>query len=396
MRNSFSWNDGFVYLMKLKDNFVKKYGKQKVYSVKNMAETIGGEYDNFLKNVTIQEKDSIAIVKYSLVKGGNIDIATNPKSMYREYRGLVVDMKNEDIINCPFRKFFNINETEDSAIDIVKQQVNAAKKIEITDKMDGSLISIRAYHDDFFISGTGSIDEKANPRLAEAREMLTDNYKKMIQNYPYTTFIFEQISENDKKIVSYDYSQKGLYLIGMRDVFTGFEWPYSEIQEIAQKYNAFMTKIENISFTQMLKNKDIFKATEKEGWVIKIDNHRYKFKCNDYVHFAKVLESALSPKYIIENILEDTIDDVIANTPDWCKEEQKKIIESIYAYMRHKVRMIDFYYDKIKDIKDDKAFAITAKEKVAEEYFKYMFVKRKNLPIKFTVKELKKIFDKNA
>lgn len=396
MRNSFSWNDGFVYLMKLKDDFVKKYGKQEVYSVKNMAETLGGEFDNFLKNVTIQEKDSIAIVKYSLVKGGNIDIATNPKSIYREFRGLVVDMKNEDIINCPFRKFFNINETEDSAIDIVKQQVNAAKKIEITDKMDGSLISIRAYYDDFFISGTGSIDEKANPRLAEAREMLMDNYKKMIQDYPYTTFIFEQISENDKKIVSYDYSKKGLYLIGMRDVFTGFEWPYSEIQEIAQKYNAFMTKIENISFAQMLKNKDSFKAKEKEGWVIKIDNHRYKFKCDDYVNFAKVLESALSPKYIIENILDDTIDDVIANTPDWCKEEQKKIIESIYAYMRHKVRMIDFYYDKIKDIKDDKAFAITAKEKVAEEYFKYMFVKRKNLPIKFTAKELKKIFDKNA
>ena len=61
MRNSFLWNDGFVYLMKLKDDFVKKYGKQKVYSVKNMAETLGGEFDNFLKNVTIQEKDSIAM-----------------------------------------------------------------------------------------------------------------------------------------------------------------------------------------------------------------------------------------------------------------------------------------------------------------------------------------------
>ena len=114
LRNSFLWNDGFVYLMKLKDNFVKKYGKQEVYSVKNMAETLGGEFDNFLKNVTIQEKNSIAIVKYSLVKGGNIDIATNPKSIYREFRGLVVDMKNEDIINCTFRKFFNASRQKSS------------------------------------------------------------------------------------------------------------------------------------------------------------------------------------------------------------------------------------------------------------------------------------------
>ena len=113
--------------------------------------------------------------------GGDIDI-TNPNSIYREMRGIAVNMETEEIVLAPFRKFFNIGQIEEFSFEVFSNQLKKAKSVEITNKLDGSMSSCRYYNGDIMVAGTGSI--------------LVGNYKKMLQDNPNITFIFEYISVN--------------------------------------------------------------------------------------------------------------------------------------------------------------------------------------------------------
>jgi tRNA splicing ligase len=59
----------------------------------------------------------------------------------------------------------------------------------------------------------------------------------MIKDNPYLTFIFEYISLKDIHTVNYKEEQQGLYLIGIRDVTNGKQWFYSDVKEMAKRYD---------------------------------------------------------------------------------------------------------------------------------------------------------------
>ena len=58
--------------------------------------------------------------------GINTDLFTNPHSIYREGRSLVINLNTEEIVLCPFRKFFNIDEIEETSMSIVQEQMKTA------------------------------------------------------------------------------------------------------------------------------------------------------------------------------------------------------------------------------------------------------------------------------
>ena len=377
------WNNAFNYLMKIKRDYQNRFGSLDTYNVKEMCMKLNtAEYNNFLHCVTITNHEAINLFKYSLVLGGDIDIYNNPLSIYREMRGLAVDMEREQIVLCPFAKFFNIDEIEETSLNVVKSEIKRAKIFEVSNKLDGSMLSVRFYNNQFILGGTGSLHlNHNNPRLDESYDWLTSEYRKMISENPDKTFLFEYISSNDVHVV--EYKEQGLYLIGIRDVSNGHTLFYRDVLDYAKRYNVKTTALEKSSLDKLLLEQKTHKANEKEGWVLRIDDKMYKMKCDDYVKIHSMLSEKSSPKTLIYNIRNGTLDDLLANVPASYRNMSDKIIENIYQYIKIKTRLFDSYWKKVKDISDKKEFAKAVNKQVPKEFQGLMFSKKKGEDFSF-------------
>ena len=311
------WNNAFDYIMKIKRDYISRFGILDTKSVFDMCQKLNTkEYDNFIHCVTITNYKYINLFKYSFILGGELDLKENPNSIYREMRGFAVDIEKEQIVLSPFKKFFNINEMEEVSVDIVRANIKKASIFEITNKLDGSMLSARYYNDNYILAGTGSLHlNYNNPRLDECYEWFTESYRNMAKDNPTITFIFEYISLKDQKVVKYSAKEQGLYLIGARNVVDGYTFTYREILNMANKYSIPITKLENGKLDDLLSQTESYKSTEKEGWVLRVDNNMYKLKCTDYVNIHAFLSDIVSPNVIIKNIYNNTLDDVIATLP---------------------------------------------------------------------------------
>lgn len=362
-RTKFMWNVAYNYVMKIKDDYIEAFGELDTFSIKEMCERLDTpEYNNFLLCVDIPVQGSLNLLGYSLIKGGDIDINTNPNSIYREMRGIVINMETEEIVLAPFRKFFNIGQIEEFSFEVFSSQLKKAKSVEITNKLDGSMSSCRYYNGDIMVAGTGSILGGKNFRLNETYSWLVDNYKKMLQDNPNITFIFEYISLKDKHIVIYKEKEQGLYLVGARDIYTGKEWSYKEIQDIAEKYNIPMPKIEDTSFNEIENQSTQYSSSQKEGWVINIDGIKYKFKCDDYLQVHHLLEAISSKNILIKAVADGTVDDILGKLPTNYKKAVLEDIETINKYVKRRMEEIYSYYNKVKDKETEKEMAIACKE----------------------------------
>ena len=362
-KEQYKWNNAYNYIMLLKERYINQFSKLDTFDVRELAKRLVPfypEYDNFLKCLDIHVQGSLNTFHYSLIKGGDIDLYTNKESIYLELRGTVIDLENNELVNCPFKKFFNINErylvktaegleneyhlVDGYSLDEVQQKLKNAKKIEITDKMDGSMHSARYYNNDIVYASSLTSNRNLSYRLAEGFTWLTENHKKMIKDNPHLTFIFEYISLKDVHTVTYKEEQQGLYLIGIRDVTNGKQWFYSDVKKIAEQYNVEMVKIEKTSLDTILVNREKFSGTEKEGWVLNIDGELYKLKTNGYIQLAKILTMLSSPKLLIHKIADDELDDFLTYLP---KDAVKRIMPSINKIKEYRDKLlqdIDYYY----------------------------------------------------
>jgi hypothetical protein len=131
--------------MEIKDKYMENHEVNDYNIVKWCKELNEQKFNYFMNGVDTSIDGSLVLFKYSLVKG-EIDIATNKDSIFREARSVVIDIDKEEIVCAPFRKFFNINELGETSIDVVKDNIKHAKLIEITNKLDGSMQQARFYN----------------------------------------------------------------------------------------------------------------------------------------------------------------------------------------------------------------------------------------------------------
>ena len=212
--DAYSWNPAFRYIIGIKHAYLRRFEKLDTFSIEEMAKRLHTkEYNNFLRCVDIHVNGTLNGFKYSLIKGGDSDIYRNPDSVLREMRGLVIDVEREEIVVCPFRKFFNINEIPETSLDEVSKKIQNANLVELTNKLDGSMVSARFYYGEIFLSGTGCIDARISFRLQEAASWMTDKHQRMLKEHPDETFLFEYISWQDKHVVEYPKDKQNIYLI---------------------------------------------------------------------------------------------------------------------------------------------------------------------------------------
>lgn len=341
-----SWNQMLNECIKLKEDYTKHFGISLDTDFKLMIEMMKKHmlpYNEIFDQVQINQCGSMVLIRYGLHEMGR-GMWEDKNSPLREARSLVFDIMTEELVLTPFRKFFNLNEVEENSIENIEKEIIECERFEVSEKMDGSMQSYRYYNGRIIGSGSMALDPRNSFRLEEGYQLLTDNHKKMIQSMPTITFIFEYISEKDKHVVPYDYdTQKGLYLIGMRSVIDGEEYPYEAIKEVSEEFDIPCCKIYQYNTLQeVLEHLDKMTVKDGEGFVLNIDGHKIKLKCEDYLQLHRLDDKLSSPNVIIEAYANGTIDDLYANMSPLMKEKNKDVIDTIEKFiykMRHKIDM---------------------------------------------------------
>ena len=293
--------------------------------------------------------------------------------IYRECRSLVIDVKNEVIVLCPFRKFRNINECKETNIDIICSMMKTAKSIEVSNKLDGSMQSANWYQGKVVMSGSQAIDESQSWRLTEGYQMFyaNPNYEIMVKSYPCLTFIFEYISLNDVHVVKYSKEQQGLYLIGIRNNMIGTQYSYREVIDIANTFNIPSTTVVNKPFEEIDEDMRNKRSDEFEGYVWNIDGFMCKQKCDDYLRMRLVIHSISSEKAVIKAIADGYYDDLLSKVPSAYKERVEKIANVVFNYIHETDEIVNRLYNFAPKY-DKKDFMIYVNQNVPKCYQSYV------------------------
>lgn len=353
-------------------------------------------FGNFLNGYI---KDNFIELKYNEYAVYNNDIFDIRKQFFiydellRAFRGIVIDLKNKEIVCSPFDKFANIGEYgwAENDIEIIKEEIKHASLVEISEKLDGSLQSARFYNGKIFLSGSGTFDVDISDQIKTSNEWIANqpNYVKMLKEHPDDTHIFEWIHYNDPHIVKYNKEDYGLHLIGVRNSKTGYQYTYKETLIRANEYNVMHTKMYSEDFNTIFKNKGKFKSDELEGYVLNIDGHRVKLKCDQYLELARTIGGqSTSLKTIALAYHNDTLDDILSIVPQSKRECIIELVKKIAKYEETEENKIEGYYKNSPKDADIKTFAIWVNKNIPKKYRGYLINKYLNKPCNVLVDEL--------
>ncbi len=402
MKNSVnvkSWNPVLNKFIEIKNEYKKRIGYITYYykdgftdesqtCVERWVEHLNGiepfnqykEYEDLLDCLEMNQYGTMVLVRYgrySNVYDGETEASGKDfwdryDGFYRECRSVVIDIEKECIVLCPFSKFFNIDELEETSVENIKKRIKKANCVEFSDKLDGSMQSARWYENQIVMSGSQAINPEYSWRLEDGYRMIYElsGYRKMLQAFPNFTFVFEYISLRDAHVVKYTKDQEGLYLIGIRDVETGKEASYSVICHIANLYEIPTTKIFDKTLEKAMDELNDKSSDEAEGFVINIDGYKVKLKYNDYVHIHKALSKLSSINLIIRSIADDKYDDLLSKLPIAYHENVKKVSNIVFNYIKKTRNKIREYYNAApKNSKKD--FMLYVDRNVPKQYKGY-------------------------
>ena len=384
-----SWNPVLNMFIEIKNEFIKECGKDALWqygredSFTNCLSywvwTLGNHghpkrhyYSKMIEPLLLNESMGMLLIKYN-----DLGIDWNAyDGFYRECRSVVIDVLNDCLVLTPFRKFFNINELEETQLHVVQEKIDNASRIEITDKIDGSMCGARWYRKDLVMSGSQALDISKSYRLENYYHWMHqhENAVQMLKDYDNFTFIFEGVFPDDVHIVQYDEQMFGLHLLGMRRVEDGVELPYKDVVEIAEKYDVPHVKIFDMTFEEAYQDalNDGRKANEGEGYVIDIDGQKYKLKYNDYVMLHHALCKMVSPNAIIAAIREGRWDDFYSKIPVAYQPQAKEKADNVYKYVQMFDERVIKWYNLTRDFvdytNDRKTFMIAVDKVVPKQY----------------------------
>lgn len=393
----YEWNPVFRFVMDIKRRYTEKFGEPeyKTYIVEEkeisslehwiirLGDNAAAEKIKYLEVNQHNEFVLIRYGKFSSAGDGQYEITANDlwnvdDGFFLECRSVVINLKAEEIVIAPFRKFRNLNECPENDIAVITEEIKNAKTIEITNKLDGSMQCVRWYNGKIFMTGSQALCQEKSWRLADGLKMLDERYKCMAKSNNDLTFIYEYISLADAHVVKYTKDQEGLYLIGIRDVKTGRQFSYKEVSDFATRYGVPMTEIYDKTFEEILEDVKTIKSDEQEGFVVNIDGHMIKVKGDDYVQIHRVLSKISSINLIIESVAENKIDDLISKVPAAYRERVFIVEKIVLDYVKNMEAEVQKYFDKAPK-SDKKSFMIWAESNVPKKYKRY--VKNKYLGI---------------
>lgn len=337
----------FEFIMKVKKDYMKKFGnisyeyENNSSCINRWVEELGNEeYKDILSNVNIRQNKDLIILKYvdfEVTFTRNPDISylsfwNMYDGIYRECRGTVIDIVNDKLVMLPYIKFFNINEVPETQEGIIKNKITNAKKVEFSNKLDGSLVSARYYNGEIIVASSGKLANSIILKFARKVIDSDSHYQKFIKDFSDYTLIFESINVDDMHVVVYQPEEFGLYLTGMRNMNTMELLSYEEVINIAKEYGVRSTEQYLVSFSDIIEMKKTYKSSEKEGYVMNIDGELVKIKCDDYIFLSKMAKNNCSAGSIIKAIYFNRLDDLRASVPEAFLPVIDDIVSKIQKY----------------------------------------------------------------
>jgi hypothetical protein len=299
----------------------------------------------------------IVLLDYDMINS----VKTDPAVM--ECRGLCLHKETFEIIQKSFTRFFNFGEYEELTSQFNWNDFSA------WDKIDGSMIKIRWYNDDFLITTRFSFaDAECGLSGKSWRELVLgclDEYQKWkIQSYGSDdcnyTFVFEFCSPWNQVVKYHETPQ--LYLLGIfiDDIEISQEcvddhvrmWSEHEFWCFARpKQHHFKSDVECFAYLDKLNEE---RSTD-EGFVL-IDSNglRLKIKNKYYVllHSLNGNGEMTSLKKLLPVILNGEIDEIISYFP-----HLKDIVSDVKMRLDLLLSELLLVWDCAKDIESQKDFA---------------------------------------
>ena len=335
------------------------------------------EFEDLLSCLELNQYKNLLLLRYGRysniydgeTENSGEDLWERYDGFYRECRSIVIDVVNDCIVLCPFRKFFNINELEETSLENIKSRIEKAYTIEFSNKLDGSMQSATWYDNKIIMAGSQAINPDNSWRLQDGYRMIMElpGYEKMLKEHVGVTFIFEYISLKDAHVVKYKKDQDGLYLIGIRMNETGKELPYHTVIAIANIYGIPTTNIFDKTLNELMNELDDKSSDEAEGFVINIDGYKVKVKYNDYRHIHKALSKLSSVNLIIRSIADDYYDDLLAKLPLAYHNNVKKVSNIVFKYIKDTENVVNEYFHNAPKT-DKKEFMIWVAKNVPKKY----------------------------
>lgn len=316
-----------------------------VDTARNIDEMSDNDVLNFLNCLTSSQIGDFVIIRYNEIRiFNNIVMVGETFDAYdgllRECRSFVFNVRSFSVVSLPFYKFMNLNEAADYSSDAVSKRLENASSVEYSNKMDGSFIQISKLdktsdfynYPDILTSSKNILDTDIVVLGRKWYESQPD-YKRMVMDNPDYTFMFEMIDMNDKHVVFYTKDDCGLYLIGMRHKESGEIVSYHDVVKIAEKYNVRHTEVYDITYSEMQKNLERYKASQKEGYVMNIDGFLVKMKCSDYKSLVSIIRKNNNSNSVIVAISNDSLGELYSILPEEYHEDIKKLAEEVYDYI---------------------------------------------------------------
>lgn len=301
------------------------------------------------KEFIVAERDYGTIVNYVIAMADTFNM-NDPDDLAgairRECRGLIF-ARDGNLMSRPFHKFFNVNEREETqahVIDVTRSHV-------IMEKMDGSMIRPLLIDGRLRLGtkmGVTSVAMGAEAWLARQdrskKDWLIDQVKSGM------TPLFEWISRDNQVVIEYE--EPDLVYLGSRVSLTG-EYVFESIVPFTQvpRYG----KIEGNFHDYIARQRE---SVGREGDIIRFnDGHMLKVKNDWYVRIHKAIDRVSHDQNIVDLILCQGLDDVIAMLPESEASRVKDVSTRFTLQLLRKEEEYDRLWNEVKEI-DHKTFSL--------------------------------------
>lgn len=278
-------------------------------------------------------------------------------------RGLILNNETGEVVARPFDKFFNWFQGGRKATGYF---------VNITEKIDGSCGILYRYNGQYKIATRGSFNSE---QAIWATNFLNANYD--LSGLPDEwTLIFEIVYPQNRIVVNYG-DLEGLFLLAIRNRFTGEYFPfYNTVFDAANKYGFLLPSTHSFNNpTEILTVLGVLDENH-EGFVVETSTgERWKFKGDKYLELHKFI-SSITKKNVLSIILDGKIDDYLSFMPAAFRDEANNVYNGIMREFHETKKEVDYYYKRLRVIRQRKDFAIQAKKEVPAGLLKFMFMLR--------------------
>lgn len=314
------------------------------------------------KNIYVGIKRHINYPNLILFKYKDITVSfDNPCT--RESRGIILDEANNwNIISYPYDKFFNFGEKNASVIDW-----NNAR---VYEKLDGCLMTLYYYDNKWLVSSSGKPDAAgltshggSGATMGDAFWEIWNQRNLKLPTDTNLCYIFEMLS--DKQPVKITYPENNIILHGARNIRTLEEltpdviasmygWPCIEEHVFSKDPNEIIKFVNSRS------------GITHEGLIVCDDKfNRIKIKSQEYVAITYSLSCLrLRPEDAKKKLFELITSRNMNDLSELCNSfsELASVCKEVETLINNVSSNIQNDYDKLKDINNQKEFALAAKQ----------------------------------